>query len=341
MNYRAWQVALLVGCAQGCDQPIVAEPAPRAVEPQGSQQKQADPMAPRTSAVRALPFLFPEVKRWVAIGDLHGDDRAAKDALRLAGVLGKDDHWGLGAGYAVQVGDQLDRGDGERVIWDLLIRLEGEAMAQGGRFLVLNGNHELMNAMGDFRYVTPGAVHAFDDMEPKSSQAARFPAEWKGRAGAFLPGGAAAAQLSRRLISVQLGSTVFSHAGIRPAHVSFGLERLNRETAEFLLGERPKPPLLATDPEGPTWTRLYGGPQLAGEACTTLQRALAALSAERLVIGHTVQERGVSSACSERVTRIDVGLSSYHGEHPIEVIRFDGQKIDILRGARSSRAPNR
>ena len=54
--------------------------------------------------------------RVVAIGDLHGDIQQARRALRIAGVLGKDDddnvnpQWVGGDTVLVQVGDVLDRG---------------------------------------------------------------------------------------------------------------------------------------------------------------------------------------------------------------------------------------
>jgi hypothetical protein len=45
-------------------------------------------------------------------------------ALRLAGALDEHDHWTGGRLVVVQTGDQLDRGDDEPEILDLLERLE-------------------------------------------------------------------------------------------------------------------------------------------------------------------------------------------------------------------------
>lgn len=55
-----------------------------------------------------------------------------------------------------QVGDILDRGDGEIRILMFLERLQAEADAAGGKLYLLNGNHETMNVMGDHRYATAG-----------------------------------------------------------------------------------------------------------------------------------------------------------------------------------------
>lgn len=100
--------------------------------------------------------------RVIAIGDLHGDIGQARRALRLAGVLGEGDEsgnptWVGGDTTVVQVGDILDRGDDEIGILILLQKLEKEARKQGGGVYVLNGNHEVLNVSGDFRYVSRGA----------------------------------------------------------------------------------------------------------------------------------------------------------------------------------------
>jgi hypothetical protein len=49
-----------------------------------------------------------------------------------------------------------------------------------------------------------------------------------------------------------------------------------------------------------------------------------------MVIGHTVQESGVSSACGGKVWRIDVGLSSYYGRKPAQVLEIVGDRVAPL-----------
>ena len=66
-------------------------------------------------------------ERIVAIGDLHGDLDATRQALLLAGAIDENDHWVGGEMTVVQTGDQLDRDDQEQAILELLDRLQGEA----------------------------------------------------------------------------------------------------------------------------------------------------------------------------------------------------------------------
>jgi hypothetical protein len=54
--------------------------------------------------------------------------------------------------------------------------------------------------------------------------------------------------------------------------------------------------------------------------CDALRRALDGIpGAERMVVGHTIQEQGINSACEERVYRIDVGMSRGCGDSDPEV----------------------
>ena len=79
------------------------------------------------------------------------------------------------------------------------------------------------------------------------------------------------------------------------------------------------------------WTRVLGGPA-DGVDCSALDRALAALGAKRMVVAHTVQAHGVSSACDGKLWRIDVGLAKLYGG-PIQVLALDDPPR-VIEGAR-------
>ena len=50
----------------------------------------------------------------------------------------------------------------------------------------------------------------------------------------------------------------------------------------------------------------------------------------RLVIGHTVQEQGINSACDGRVWRIDVGMSKYY-DGQVQVLELRGDVVKVLK----------
>ena len=97
----------------------------------------------------------------IALGDVHGNFDGLCDILKRAGLIDEAHHWSGGQTMLVQTGDLLDRGARERDVLDLLMLLESEAPRVGGQVEVLVGNHEVMNIMGDLRYVTPQIFATF------------------------------------------------------------------------------------------------------------------------------------------------------------------------------------
>ncbi|MEZ4380326.1 MAG: metallophosphoesterase, partial [Nannocystaceae bacterium] len=178
--------ALTAACGGEATQRSASAPAPSAAKDEGAAAAEAAKVAeakavapasePPPASAGAPPTKAPGAARIVALGDVHGDLAATRSALRLAGAIDAEDRWVGGELVVVQTGDQLDRGDDEREILDLLARLEGEAKAAGGALYVLNGNHELMNAAGDLRYVTAGGHLDFADVpgvDPNDPRAQR------------------------------------------------------------------------------------------------------------------------------------------------------------------------
>ena len=102
-------------------------------------------------------------ERLVVIGDVHGDFDDFASLLKRAGLVNDENHWSGGATVLVQTGDVIDRGPKSREAMDLLMNLEKEAATAGGRVVPLLGNHEIMNVIGDLRYVPPQEYASFAD----------------------------------------------------------------------------------------------------------------------------------------------------------------------------------
>jgi hypothetical protein len=265
---------------------------------------------------------------------------AARDALELAGLVDAEGRWAGGSTRVIQVGDQLDRGNQERALLAWFDELSIEAAEAGGAFRPLIGNHEAMNVDLDLRYVTPGGFLDYADLASSLSEddredlvAAGLRAKDHGRVAAFRPGGAEALRLSAHPVIALEGEMVFLHGGLLPAHLEVGIDAINAEVAEWMRGERPSAPVIS-GPDSPLWTRAYSQDPDAAD-CADAKAVLDGLSLKRMVVAHTVQPDGISSACEGRVWRVDVGLSRHYGG-PIQVLEFNEEhEPRVLTGTRS------
>lgn len=105
-----------------------------------------------------IPYEWHDIERVVVVGDLHGDFRNFVKILKGTRVVDKNLHWIGGRIHLVQTGDIMDRGPEARRIFDLLLNLEREAEAAGGKIHVLLGNHEEMNLTGVVFSSNPDSV---------------------------------------------------------------------------------------------------------------------------------------------------------------------------------------
>ncbi len=283
-----------------------AEPAP---EPPASPAPVAAPTPPPAAAPIAVPG------RLVAIGDLHADLTETRAVLREAGIIDEAGGWIAGDTVLVQTGDTTDRGPDGAPILAFFRTLTAEARADGGRVVQLLGNHEVMNLVGDWRYVSEGDLASYGG-------AAR-------RADALSPTGDDGRWLRGLDATARVGDTVFVHGGIRATFATQGIGAINdgiraavADVDRQRAAQPPTPtwapirsdaPLLG--PDGPLW---YRGYVLEPEptACPELERALTALGARRMVVGHTTRDDGrVEARCGGRLLVIDTGISAHYGTH--------------------------
>jgi hypothetical protein len=126
-------------------------------------------------ALAALPGATQGDRRVVAIGDIHGAYDEFLAILTQAKLIDASQRWTGGQTTFVQTGDYTDRGAKVRQVLDLLMLLEENARRGGGRMITLAGNHEVLNMLGDLRYVTPEIAGTFADGESE----ARRERAWK------------------------------------------------------------------------------------------------------------------------------------------------------------------
>lgn len=284
----------------------------------------------------------PTPARLVAFGDVHGDLGALQRVLGLAGAIDGEDRWVGGDLVVVHTGDSVDRGDQDREVLELLHRLASEAEAAGGACVAVVGNHELMNVAGDTRYASPKSKAAFKgltglDLDQAPLQA--LPKKERAHGAAFLPGGPMAEILAQRDVIAVVGDSIFVHGGVLPANVEYDIEKINREARAWMLGESPDAPAWIRSDDSPVWSRHYSDEPDAVD-CATLTGVLESLGLQRMVVGHTVQKTGISSACDGRVWRIDTGMSKHYGGE-VQALEISGGTVRILRESPSRTAAPR
>ncbi len=216
-------------------------------------------------ALLVLPLVQPvpaaaASARVVAVGDVHGDLEALVSILQETGIIDDQRRWSGGNATLVQTGDILDRGAQDRQVMDLLMELEKQAARSKGRVVVLLGNHEMMNIMGDLRYVAPQVYSSFADgkSEQRRQKAyqdhtkllkqraqvlgepteitSEFEKQWMEEhppgfleyREALKPKGKYGSWLRKRPAILQIEDTLFLHGGIHPNLSSLKLKEINQ-----------------------------------------------------------------------------------------------------------------
>jgi len=133
---------------------------------------------PAFSRSADIPYEWTTIERIIVIGDLHGDYDNFVKILKGTQVVDPDLHWAAGKVHLVQTGDVMDRGRYSRRIFELIMRLEEEAAADGGMVHMLLGNHEEMNITGiafDYpSYVLPEQFVSFLPDEYRRAREAEY-----------------------------------------------------------------------------------------------------------------------------------------------------------------------
>lgn len=286
------------------------------------------PPRPAAHPATAVP------SRIVAVGDVHGGYDEFVRLLQDAGVINGRKQWVGGRTQLVQTGDVVDRGPHSRRVLDLLITLERQAAKAGGRVHALLGNHEVMNVVGDLRYVSPEEFAAFRgpdsaalrdvaferladperlrDTQYRKAWDAEHPLGWVEHRLAFGREGKYGRWLRQRNAVAVVDGVLFVHGGLSPKYVEATADSLNERIRAELSEATPQLDGVALDDDGPLW---YRGLALEPEAqiATHVDRLLAHHGVTRIVVGHTVTPGAILPRIGGKVLLIDVGLSEAYG----------------------------
>ena len=196
------------------------------------------------------PWRVETSDRIVAVADIHGANDAFVRILEMSRVIDTELEWIGGTTQLVIVGDVLDRGSDSRAALDLIMRLKPQAQTQGGDVHLVLGNHEIMNIVGDLRYVSAGEYAAFADEEPADIRAAalerflagaggdddiaaradfdrRYPPGFFAHREAFSSDGPYGAWLLEQPLLLLVNDSAFVHGGVSRAFGNAGGETVN------------------------------------------------------------------------------------------------------------------
>lgn len=242
------------------------------------------------------------VERIVAIGDIHGDYDNYMATLQAAGLVDRKGKWAAGETHFVQVGDIPDRGPDTLKIIDHISQLAKQAKRKGGRVHSLIGNHEVLNVIGDLRYVHPGEYEAFAGRKSKSLRDRYYklymeryqqvdpegfaqlpedfraqwdkehPLGWMEHRQAWDPQWNADAEYAKwvmeKKVAVRINDNLFLHGGISGFYCGNSLASLTERAVAEMANFDPQTQGILTDPNGPLWYRGLSGstPGLAPSA---------------------------------------------------------------------------
>ena len=237
-------------------------------------------------------YEYPYPPKLIVIGDIHGDIKRFKDILLHANIINANIEWIADPPntIVIQMGDQIDSVNRDIGIkeWEVLADtemlyftnlLDKLAQSKGGRLISIIGNHEFMNVIGNYSYVSQKSIN--------NNHIKRYEQ--------FKPGGSLSSILSNRPIIVKIGNMLFSHAGITSNHINIlnkyskDISYINRiwkkfvQTNTVLNEDRELFNSILSDDQGILWTRNL-------DEIDNIKTLLKTLNCNHMFVGHTVVE---------------------------------------------------
>jgi len=263
--------------------------------------------------------IYPPVEKLYAFGDIHGDFNAFTLTLKKAKLINEELNWCGGNAHVVQIGDILDRmprkdyttdEDSEFRIISLILKLQLESYIQGGGFHPVIGNHEMLNILGIFDYVSPMGMEHFSSPEERVKY--------------FEIGGNFAKYLACAWNPViKIGDFIFCHGGLSlKIAMKYKIEDINLIMRDTLYGNKEHLYKkyfieLFLDEGSILWDRTYSTdlPNAKEQfAMKSLDKILEIYNAKYMVVGHTPCPCGIKTRFNKKVICIDTGMSQAFGE---------------------------
>jgi hypothetical protein len=269
--------------------------------------------------------------RIIVLGDIHGDWELTIKLLKIGNVIDDKLQWIGNNTIVVQMGDQIDRcrptdklckhplttmndENSDIKILKFFSELHNKAKINGGAVYSLLGNHEIMNILGDFRYVSHNNIKSFDNnINIAITKRQEF----------FKRGGEFAKYLAETRISLlQIGKHLFVHGGLMPSIAQkYTISQINNIVKQWLID--PTFNDVSTDEiihgiNSPFWNRSFGilkpNCSMDNNICKDLfSKTCELYNIDNIIIGHSIQSydnhSGINSTCDNRIWRTDVGAS--------------------------------
>lgn len=261
----------------------------------------------------------------IIIGDIHGDIKRLKNLLIYEKIINNDLEWIAYNIIVIQLGDQLDSLNRLKNIddWEILNDthvvdftnlLSKIALFKNSFFISLNGNHELMNILGNFSYVSKKSLN-------------------NNRLDLFNKKGLYRNILAYRPLIVQINDLIFCHAGIRKHHLDI-LDKYNKDIFyinniwnKYLLLDNLDDidteifNTIINNDEGIIWTRnIYNEKEN--------KYVLNKLKCTYMFVGHNTVDNII---LNNNIWFVDSGLSRSYGRKNYEYIKIINNNISIVK----------
>jgi len=273
----------------------------------------------------------PSVSRIIIIGDVHGDLKRFKSILIDASIINNNLEWIADPpnSIIVQLGDQVDSlNRNTNNNWEVLSdyemiyfteHLNNIAKVSGGRCISLIGNHELMNVIGDFSYVSPSSLNGNNN-------------DHNSRIALFKPKGSLALILAKRPLIIKIKDLLFCHAKLELGHLQL-LKKYNKdlfyinyiwknylENNKINLEDKEILDKIIIGATGILWNRNENNQELTRELFNELRISY-------MFLGHTALER--ITVLDNQIWYCDTGISRSFGTDKYQYIDINNNTINI------------